>query len=683
MSKKISIIIPTYNHCVDLLKPLCESIIKYTNLIDIEVLVVANGCIDNTKEYVNSLGDQFKLIWSEEALGYTKATNFGIKNSLGEFVILLNNDCILLPQPINQWIDTLLGPMKYSDVGMSGPMKTFCPEAQMEFLIFFCVCIKRKIFDEIGLLDEIFSPGYGEDTDFAAKLELAGYKFANVCPTNKYYGPNQMTGDFPIYHIGNVTFKNWVGGEELLKKNNQILAERYAKGIKIDKAYHCDGYMNIHELRWLARKAKTHKMICEVGSWHGRSSRAIADNLPEDGVLYCVDTWNGSITEPQNHGSAKWENGDHAFMEFCDNNIDLIKSGKIVPIRMNSESAVKMFKKHNTKFDMIFIDAGHTYEECKKDIDTWKYLIEDSGLFCGHDYNGWAGVNQAVEEKIARFDVDTQCTIWYCEKNDIKPDKPTIYDTFIFNNELDILEIRLNEMYSIVDRFVIVEGNRTHSNKSKSLNFNDNLKRFEKFLHKITYIVVEDWPATDSWSMERHQRDCIMRGLTSCKDNDIIIMGDCDEIARASSIKEFEPSKIIMNFEQNLYYYSLNCQADQNWDWLKITTYKNLKEKTPCGIRYTPFTATDSTIKNGGWHFSYCTDISGIIYKIDCTAHQEYNRDDIKDRSRLEKLVKEGKDVFGRNLTYHFTEINETYPNYILENLDKYKHLVSEHENTL
>ena len=47
-----SIVIPTYNYCNDLLKPCLESIIKYTDLLDLEVLVVANGCTDNTKEYV-------------------------------------------------------------------------------------------------------------------------------------------------------------------------------------------------------------------------------------------------------------------------------------------------------------------------------------------------------------------------------------------------------------------------------------------------------------------------------------------------------------------------------------------------------------------------------------------------------------------------------------------------------
>ena len=76
---KISIIIPTYNHLEDCLKPCLESIKIYTDLTDVEVIISANGCTDGTREYVDSLGAPFKLVWSDVATGYTKATNDGIK----------------------------------------------------------------------------------------------------------------------------------------------------------------------------------------------------------------------------------------------------------------------------------------------------------------------------------------------------------------------------------------------------------------------------------------------------------------------------------------------------------------------------------------------------------------------------------------------------------------------------
>jgi len=710
MSTKFSIIIPTYKHLEDCLKPCIESIIKFTDLSNIEVIVAANGCgNDGTREYVESLGYPFKLLWIEEQLGYTISTGMGIESAVGEYVVLFNNDCELLPQPKNQWLQILQEPfLKNKMTAVSGPMLAFCTQAQMDFLIGFCICIKKSLFEEIAVyyndkqgiskkeydtlsqedknkfkkyyLDPVFAPAYSEDTDACVKLVNLGYEIVQVCPSKEYYGPNQMSGQFPIFHKGNVSYKKWIGGEELLRKNNQILHDRYNPlNITIDRALTCDGYMNTYELKWLAEHAKNYKKIVEVGSWHGKSSRAIADNLPENGVLYCVDTWNGSKAEDFNHGSAKWMDGDHAYYQFLQNNIDLIQSGKLIPLRMTSENASNFFKEKNIKFDMIFLDADHTYEACKKDIELWKDIITDDGLFCGHDYGGWIGVDQAVEEKISNFKVDKHCTIWYCGKNDINLPRPNIFDCFPYNGENEVLEIRFNELYDVVDRFVIVESTRTHQNKSKELQFEKNLKRFEKFLNKITYLVVEDFPAFDSWSIERHQRDGIMRGLSNCKDSDIIMISDCDEIPNAKAVKTYRLEDGIKSFEQKLHYYNFNCQAEDPWKEAKILSYGLLKQISPCGARY----AQCGSVPNGGWHFSYFSDIDGIIKKIGETAHIEYSTPEFTNREKIDKAVKECSDLYGRNLKYKHVEIDETYPKYVLENMYKFRHFIKSKESQI
>jgi beta-1,4-mannosyl-glycoprotein beta-1,4-N-acetylglucosaminyltransferase len=582
-------------------------------------------------------------------------------------------------------VNQLLDPINYNgDVWATGPLKNFCDYAQIEFIVGFCLCLKKEVFETVGLLDEIYSPGYGEETDLQFKILESGHGIVQACDGTVEYAAKRASGNFPIYHAGNETFKDIPDdmNNGFFNRNSEVLRKKFGNGISLNKARSIDGWMNIFELRWLAKNAQKHKVVCEIGSWKGRSSRVIADHLPEDGVLYCIDTWNGSVNEGAGHAEAKNLNGDAVFMEFCSNNIDHIQSGKIIPIRMDSVNAAGTLKKSGIKFDMIFIDGEHTYEGCIRDIDAWKEFLADGGLFSGHDYLAWHGTTVAVQEKINNPKIDNQCmsTIWYCDKTDIKPERPVVYDAFIFNNELDILELRLATLYDVVDRFIIVEGDRTHGNKPKPLNFNDNLKRFEKFLNKITYIVVNDWPASDSWSMERWQRDAVMRGLTGCKDSDIVILGDCDEIARPEAIAQFDPEKVIMNFNQNFYYYNMTCQCETNWDWLKITTYKNLKEKTPCGIRYTLFTETekDKTIYNGGWHFSFCTNkVESIIHKLECTAHQEYNTDEYKDPERILRLMSEGKDILGREeIKYKYVEVDETYPQYVLENKEKFKHLI-------
>lgn len=718
---KYSIIIGTYGeHLEDCLKPCVESILKYTTLNDFstELIIVANGCTDATGEYVRDLQSKFhniSLLWFKDGLGFSGAYNEGLKAARGEYIVLFNNDNILLDQPYNKWLEEMVYPFEHSKdtgvtkVGVTGPMKEHCPHADRDFILFFCAMISREAFEAVGLIDVAFGAGYGEDCDYSAKLEDLGFRVVQVPDESRqFYDTNRRTGVFPLYHAGNKTFANWPGGEKLLADNNKILEERYGKKkeatidtrvvmkehleslVDIGKAQSCDGYMSDEELLWLAKQATSSNIVIEVGSWHGRSSRALADNLQDGGKLYCVDTWKGSIVEQDtNHASAKLNEGDHAFMEFCDNLADHIASGRVVPIRMSSKNAATWFKKQGIKAKLIFIDAGHTYAEVKEDIELWWDVTKEGGILSGHDYNYtdgmWAGVTKAVDEAIPFANQIDGGNIWWTNvvnggpltkgsiqkvEGEFTP-RPQIYDCFPFFNELDILDIRFAELYDKVDRFVITEATLTHGGKPKPLYFADNLQRYAKYLHKVTHIIVDQYPALDSWSIERHQRDQLMRGLTACKDNDIILISDADEIPRVEAIDRYLGG--IMGFEQHLYYYKLNCESTQKWDWGKICHYSDVRDRMPCGIRYTPTTDHYNLIKNGGWHFSYLSSIDGIIEKIEATAHQEYNLPEIKDKARVENVVKEAQDLFGRPLDYTFVEIDSTYPKYVLDNLHKFE----------
>ena len=65
--------------------------------------------------------------------------------------------------------------------------------------------IRKTVFDRIGLLDEIYSPGGGEDIDFCAKAQDAGFKYA-VVPNRDVKFTFTNSGYFPIYHKGEGTF---------------------------------------------------------------------------------------------------------------------------------------------------------------------------------------------------------------------------------------------------------------------------------------------------------------------------------------------------------------------------------------------------------------------------------------------------------------------------------------------
>ncbi len=233
-NKKVSIVIGTLNHLEDCLKPCCEAIQKYCNLDDKEVIIVANGCTDDTKNYIESLGEPFRLLWFDKPLGYSRANNEGIRVAKGEYVLLLNNDAFLIEQKKDALINMHLEHfIRNPKMGVVGPIKSFSPSAGRDFIVFFCAMIKRKLFDELGLLDEIFAEGAGEDTDFCIRAVDAGYEIA-VAGQMTGHAPEKglVIGSVPIYHKGEVTVhdkelvSNW---DEIFERNSNILKNKYQK----------------------------------------------------------------------------------------------------------------------------------------------------------------------------------------------------------------------------------------------------------------------------------------------------------------------------------------------------------------------------------------------------------------------------------------------------------------------
>src|SRR5438045_3302668 len=116
-----------------------------------------------------------------------------------------------------------------------------------------------------------------------------------------------------------------------------------------------------------------------------------------------------------------------------------------------------------------------------------------------------------------------------------------IYDCFLFYNELDLLDIRLHELDSIVDKFVLVEGTVTHTNDPKRLYYKENKIRFKKYHKKIIHIIVDDSPDVNlPWIIERFQLEAVMRGLKKGKAQDIILYGAIDEIPKAERVIEWK-----------------------------------------------------------------------------------------------------------------------------------------------
>ena len=261
---KYSVVIPTYNHCEDLLKPCVESLLKYSRISDVELIISANGCKDTTFEYLGSLREKFnylglkdnlKIVWSAEALGFSRATNAGIEIATTDLIVLLNNDTLLLEQPKNVWLMLLEQPfLDHPNCGITCIIKGPSAPAGRDFAVFFCVMVHKKVFNKIGLLNTDYGVGGGEDTEFCIEAENAGFEVRQCIEKTWSEEANLFVGNFPIYHKGEGTMHD----PKLVPDWSDIFL---ANSIRLSKKYNPDWYkallaknpehIPIQDLSWL------------------------------------------------------------------------------------------------------------------------------------------------------------------------------------------------------------------------------------------------------------------------------------------------------------------------------------------------------------------------------------------------------------------------------------------------
>lgn len=255
------------------------------------------------------------------------------------------------------------------------------------------------------------------------------------------------------------------------------------------------------------------------------------------------------------------------------------------------------------------------------------------------------------------------------------------YDCFIFNNELEILNIRLEYLYNQVDYFVIVEANRTLTGIPKPLTFKDNAQQFSKFSDKIIYIQAEEKPELKNWDYEWYQRNTIQKGLENCSDDDVIFISDVDEIINVKEILKRESIVSPALIEVPMFYYFFNVKLEDPFQFNLVAKYKDIKNKH-IGNRQFYKDFANQIIKpigyNTGWHFSFLFgfDIQKYIEKIESFSHQEYNTDFFKNPKRIYNNLLVQRDIFNRSFVKlkicNKSEYSEIAPVFKKLNLAKY-----------
>ena len=255
-----------------------------------------------------------------------------------------------------------------------------------------------------------------------------------------------------------------------------------------------------------------------------------------------------------------------------------------------------------------------------------------------------------------------------------------VIDCISYNGEHELFEIRYNILSPYVDEFRVIEFDKTFSGKDKFMR-----SIYLAWLPKVKHYLVteEQWskyweeakrsPNTNygegakhwlrEWCMKESIRDC----LTDLDDDDIVMVGDCDEIWELSPFiwKATLPAKLKLK----VYSYFLNNRSNENfwgtlfarWGWIKNKCLNELRNNVE--IR---------TKNEYGWHFTSMGGYDKVKEKLmDSYTDESYATEEVL--NNLEENIKNNKDFLGRDFKYRLDE--EDWPTWLKENKEQYKYL--------
>ncbi len=251
-----SIIIPVWN-CCELTRQCLAALVKTTEGISWELIVVDNHSTDDTPSFLSSLAGDVQIISNQENLGFAKACNQGARAARGKYLVFLNNDTI----PQSQWLNSLVGEVdEHSEVGIVGSKLLFADGSVQHAGVVFmrsivsayhiyrsvpssepgvnhrrafqavtaaCMLIRRELFEEVQGFDEAFINGF-EDIDLCLKVREKGFQVI--------YQPRSL-----VYHLESQT----PGRKEHDEQNSQLLLEKWGNHWWLgdeDLHYYQDGF---------------------------------------------------------------------------------------------------------------------------------------------------------------------------------------------------------------------------------------------------------------------------------------------------------------------------------------------------------------------------------------------------------------------------------------------------------
>lgn len=207
-------------------------------------MVFDNGSTDGAAQLLAAYGEkhpQINLFFNDTNLGFAGGVNAAAKLLDCDWLLIVGSDAIFtqgslaaLCEPLRQLNSkvAMLGPvtneagnaqklffpsndyahcLQIINQRVGAPTKQLTPVYQLGF---FCVLVRKSVWNELDGLDLIYERGYYEDFDFSMRAKKSGYEFL-------------MVEDSFVYHYGSASFKQSEDLKKLMKKNKKIFQMRH------------------------------------------------------------------------------------------------------------------------------------------------------------------------------------------------------------------------------------------------------------------------------------------------------------------------------------------------------------------------------------------------------------------------------------------------------------------------
>lgn len=382
-----SIVIVTYNN-LEYNKLCIRSIKEYCDMTSLEVIVVDNNSTDGTAQWLDK-EPGIKVVKSKVNLGFIEGTNKGIEvANKNNDILLLNNDTVIMPNSIFNlkmalYSDNSIGAvgpitnnasytqnidLKYDDFkdyiefAMKNNVHDFNKYEERLKLVGFCMLVSRRVIDEVGVLDELFSPGNFDDDDFSLRIVKGGYKLI-------------LARDSYVHHFGSLSFgKDMNKLREIIKINSDKFYEKW--GFRAEYVLH----VRLDVISEIKKKRDDKIKVLEVGCASGASLLKIKDIYPH-AELYGVELNEGCCEIAKNFCNIYNFNLETEEIPFEKEFFDVIILADVLEHLVDPWEGLKKLKEYLKNDGQVLVSLPNVMHiSVVNDLLSGKWTYEDAGI---------------------------------------------------------------------------------------------------------------------------------------------------------------------------------------------------------------------------------------------------------------------------------------------------------------